>query len=90
MRLGPFFLNFPWTISSSVLVDDLMQRQTIPDKLRHVVYRGAVHLITKEVISQVYGSRSTGDKRPHENKNKHKDYFTGEKDTADGYPVDTC
>jgi hypothetical protein len=90
MGLGPFFINFPWMITSTVLVDELTQHQTISDELQHLVYWGAVHLITKEVISQVYGSRSTGDKRPPKNKNKHKDYFTGEKESAGGYPLDTC
>jgi hypothetical protein len=90
MGLGPFFLNFPWTITSSVLVDKLTQHCSIPEELRQVVCRGAVHLITKEVVSQIYGSRNTGDKRPLENKNKQKDYFTGEENSADGYPVDTC
>jgi hypothetical protein len=55
-----------------------------------VVYRRAVHHITEEVVSQMYGSRNLGDKRPPKNKNKHRDYFTGEKDSADGYPVDIC
>jgi hypothetical protein len=88
MGLGPFFLNFPWMITSSVLVDKLTQHCSIPKELRQVVYWGAVHLITKEVVSQIYRSRNTGDKRPL--KNKHKDYFTGDKDSVDRYPVDTC
>jgi hypothetical protein len=54
------------------------------------MYRGAVHYITKEVISQICKSRSTGEERPPENKNKHKNHFTAEKDSSDGYPVDTC
>jgi hypothetical protein len=62
----------------------------IPEKLQHVVYWRAVHHITKEVVSQIYGSRNLGDKWPPQNKNNHKNYFTGEKDSADGYPVDTC
>jgi hypothetical protein len=90
MGLGPFFLNFPWTITSPVLVVELTQHCLIPKELRQVVYWGAVHHITKEVVSQIYGSRNLGEERPPESKNKHKDYFTGEKDSADGYLVDTC
>jgi hypothetical protein len=33
MGLGPFFVTFPWTITSSVLVDKLMQRCSIPNEL---------------------------------------------------------
>jgi hypothetical protein len=83
MGLGPFLLNFPWTITSSVLVDELTQHGSIP-KLQHIEYRGAVHLITKEVISQIYRSRSTGDERPPENNNKHKKYFIGRKTVQTG------
>jgi hypothetical protein len=90
MGLVPFFLNFLWIITSSVLVDELTQHCSIPNELRQVMYRGAVLYITKEVISQIYGSRSTREERPFENKNKHKNYFTWEKDSSDGYPVDTC
>jgi hypothetical protein len=34
MGLGPFFLNFPWTITSPALVDKLTQHRSIPEKLR--------------------------------------------------------
>jgi hypothetical protein len=90
MGLGPFFLNFPWTITSPALVDELTQHRTIPEELRHVVYRGPVHHITKEVVSQIYGSRNLLEERPPKSKNKHKGYFTGEKDSADGCLEDTC
>jgi hypothetical protein len=33
MGLGPFFLNFPWTITSPALVDELTQHHTISEEL---------------------------------------------------------
>jgi hypothetical protein len=84
MEFGPHFLNFPWTITSSRLVDKLTQHCTIPVKLQGNAYQGAVHHINENMIAQIYGTRNMGDERPPENKKQHKRYFEGEKDSTDG------
>jgi hypothetical protein len=55
-----------------------------------VVYRAAVHHITKQTIAQIYHTSSSGEERPAEARNWHKEYFSVEKDSTNGYPVDNC
>jgi hypothetical protein len=90
MGFGPQFLSFPWTVTSSRPVDKLTQNRTIPVKLQGNAYQRAVHHITEDVVAPIYGTRNLGDKRPPENEKRHKKYFDGEKDSTDGYPIETC
>jgi hypothetical protein len=64
MGLGHAFLSFPWTVTSPVLVDKLMQNRSVPDKLQQNAFWEAVHHITEDVVAQIYGTRNSGDKRP--------------------------
>jgi hypothetical protein len=90
MGFGPHFLSFPWTVTSSRLVDKLTRHRTIPVKLQGNAYRGEVHHINEDMIAQIYGTRNLGDERPPKNEKWHKAYFEGEKDSADGYPIEAC
>jgi hypothetical protein len=90
MGLGLRLMNFPWSITSTTMVNELTQNRPIPKEVRHVVYRAAVHHITEQTIAQIYGTSSSGEERPAEARNQHKEYFLVEKDSTDGYPVDSC
>lgn len=87
---GPRFSNFPWSITSSRMVDKLTTALAILDKLQGNAYQGAVCLITQELIAKIYGTQNEGDERPLENKKQHKSHFEGKKDSIDGYPIEAC
>jgi hypothetical protein len=90
MGLGPRLMNFSWSITSTTTVNELTQNRPIPEEVQHVVYQAAVHHITEQTIAQIYNTSSSGDERPAEARNRHKEYFLVEKDSTDGYLVDSC
>jgi hypothetical protein len=51
---------------------------------------GALHCITEQTIAEIYRTSSEGDERPHNSHSQHQNWFTVDKDLADGYLVDTC
>jgi hypothetical protein len=55
-----------------------------------VVYRAAVHHITEQTVAQIYCTSSSGEERPPEARNQHKEYFSVEKDINNGYTVESC
>jgi hypothetical protein len=89
MGLGPRLMNFPWSITSTTMVNELTQNQPVPEEVRHVLYQAAIHHITEQTIAQIYGTSSSGDERPAKARNRHKEYFSVEKDSTDGYLVDS-
>jgi hypothetical protein len=90
MGLEPRLMNFPWSITSTTMVNELTQNQPVPEEVQHVVYRAAIHHITEQTIAQIYDASSSGEERPAKVRNRHKEYFLVEKDSTDGYPVDSC
>jgi hypothetical protein len=53
MGLGPFFMNFLWTITNPAMADKLMQHCPIPEEVQHIEQRGVVHHITKSTVAQI-------------------------------------
>jgi hypothetical protein len=90
MGLGPRLMNFPWSITSATMVNELTQNRPVPEEVRHVVYQAAVHHITEQPVAQIYDTNSSGEERPPEARNRHKEYFLVKKDIDDGYPVESC
>jgi hypothetical protein len=90
MGLGSRILNFPWTIVNQDMVEELTQACPIPAEVRHVLQRGDLHYITEQMLVDLYGTSTEGDERPLKSHGRHKCYFAAEKDSTDGYLVETC
>jgi hypothetical protein len=90
MGLGPRLTNFPWSITSATMVNELTQNRPVPEEVQHVVYRAAVYHITEQTVAQIYGTSSSGEERPPKARNRHKEYFSVVNDINDGYPVESC
>jgi hypothetical protein len=88
MGLGSHFLSFPWSLTSSRLVDELTTLWEIPIELQGNAYQGELAPVTQELVADIYGMRNEGEERPRAIESRlHKKYFNVTKDSSDGYPL---
>jgi hypothetical protein len=89
--LGRHFIYFPWTLTSSTLVEELTSAAAIPPELQGNVYRNNLTHFTLKQLGLIYGLEDKGEERPRASNAKlHKGYFNMAKDSTDGYPLSAC
>ncbi len=88
--LGTRLLNFPWAITNADMVNELTGNQRVPEEVRHLECRAALHRLNLRTVEEIYDTRNEGEERPADSCKEHLRHFKEQREGADGYQIDWC